>query len=108
MSKLTLLRRIAEGEDIEAADQAIERMATDDEIKATYRDPARWSYVVRDPTGAIVGEAAFDTQEACLHDALDAVAVAMSEDFLDKLATYGWRFLLWPPELAGHPKANTN
>ena len=66
--RLILLRRFDEdGDIIEASDVAIARMATDAEIEAVWRVPGRWSYVVRDPTGAIAATGADDTQEACLH-----------------------------------------
>jgi hypothetical protein len=74
-NKFTLLRRHEDGDTIEAGDLAVERMATDAEIKAVWQDPARarWSYVIRDHNGCIAASGADDTQEACLRRALDSV-----------------------------------
>jgi hypothetical protein len=49
-SKFTLLRRYKENDIIEPADIAIERMATDAELEGVWRNPQRWSYVVRSPS----------------------------------------------------------
>lgn len=83
-------------------------MATDDEIEAVWRIPERWSYVVRDPTGAIAAMGEDATQEACLHHGLDQAVQYALERSWPKREGYleeGYRFLLWPPEIiAGRTK----
>ena len=96
MTKLTLLRRYKEGEEISAADVAIERMATDDELMELWRNPKLWSYAVRDPTGFVCGTGEAKTQQECLDVALGHAAVFCCECVYPNLE--GWRFLLWPPE----------
>lgn len=98
--RLTLLRHYEEGETIDAGAEAIARMSTDAEVEAAYRQPGRWSYVVRDPDGAIPISGEEDTQQACLNRALDQVVDHASEacTFGEEITLVGWRFLLWPPE----------
>ena len=102
--RLTLLRPYIEGEEIRAdeaaTEAAIERMASDDELKAAYRQPDRWSYVVRDPTGAVPIKWGADTQEACLNKVIDQVADHVFDECLlgGEVWLKGWRFLLWPPD----------
>jgi hypothetical protein len=105
-AKLTLLRRHVEGRMIEPVDIAVERMATDDEIKALYRNPKRWSYVVRRPDGSVGPWGEDDTQQACLDIAVEHVARSSAEAFTfdeNRHETWGrgdrkWDFLLWPPD----------
>jgi hypothetical protein len=107
-NKLTLLRRYEPGEIIGPAGVAIERMATDEEVKEAYRKPGRWSYVIRDPSGEIAGSGDDDTQQACLVAALNnvarvAVEITNAADWpyhpIYPFDDDSWRFLLWPPEV---------
>jgi len=100
-AKLTLLRHYAEGEDIEAADVAIERMATEDELKAVWRDPARWSFVCPRSYGAIAGDGAYDTLQECLDHALDSCALVTWGEVISEGQGHPrprLALLLWPPD----------
>jgi hypothetical protein len=65
-SKFTLLRRYKENDIIEPADIAIERMATDAELEGVWRNPQRWSCVVRSPSRETVAWGEAGTMQECL------------------------------------------
>ena len=75
--------------------------ASDDDLAAAFRDPSKWSYVVRDPVGRIAVYGKADTRVECEHR-----AVSNAKDYvIDSGMTYleldldgDWRFVLWPPE----------
>jgi hypothetical protein len=95
------LRRYADGETIGETERTIERKATDDEIMKVWRVPSRWSYVVRDPSGAISCMGDDDTQATCLNHGTDQVvqyAIERSWPDCEGWEEEGYRFLLWPPE----------
>ena len=98
MSKPRLIRRYKVGEITYPADHALERMATDEELRVVWRVPARWSYLVRDPTGAVAATGDFATQEACEDDASAAVGELVWEYDAMELGQGPWRLLLWPPD----------
>ena len=71
---------------------------TDDQAEALLRDAKYWSYIVRDPTGALCcwGQGAL---KECEDAAIDGAELWALEAWPDSGMWHlkRWRFVLWPP-----------
>jgi hypothetical protein len=84
-----------EGETVKTADL---RAITDAHAEAQLRDLTRWSYILRDPTGAICcwGRG---TRKECEDYAIEHAEVCALEAWPESRAWPAdeWRFVIWPP-----------
>ena len=99
-------------------DESFFRAITDEEAEEQLRDPKRWSYIVRDPTGAVCCWGRGRSRKACekaaianaeIH-AIERWAAAGAEEVepwpeCKCWRSDGWRFVIWPPsEKPGHSR----
>jgi hypothetical protein len=104
-----LLRRVADprgGQWIEK-ERVEMRHATDEQFERAFRDPTRWSYVVRSPRGDLVAWGKSRSREECLRIgnelAEEWTAEQVEFDDNDRMSfprylAGHWRFVLWPPK----------
>ena len=99
-NRVAILQRFCTGRAISFDEWESTAAASDDDLAAAFRDPNKWSYVVRDPVGRIAVYGKADTRIECEHWAL-----SNAEDYvIDSGMTYSelgldgnWHFVLWPP-----------
>ena len=74
------------------------RAITDAHAEALIRDPTRWSYILRDPTGAICCWGQGPRKE-CENAAIDNAELWALEAWPASRMWHmrRWRFVLWPP-----------
>ena len=59
---IEILQRFRQGQGISHDDWKSSALAREDELAAAFRDPNKWSFVVRDPAGRVVGYGEADTR----------------------------------------------
>ena len=89
------------------------RRGTDEQFERVFRDPTRWSYVVRDPLGNLVAWGKSRSRADCLRygaELAEEYALEQCEPDDNDRVIYPrkldghWRFMLWPPQTRGEDK----
>lgn len=94
-----LLRRVEDPHGSWSSEEVANmRHATDEQFELVFRDPTRWSYVVRGPRGDLVAWGKGRSRAECLRNGADLAEAWGLEQFDDTWRLDGdWRFMLWPP-----------